>query len=196
MAYSKTNFFQTAFKTKVNEKNACGFRRIVCLDVTLVLFSSFPVIIQLYQWFSTRMPRHLAMLLSFRHVLASRRCHHIVLWLTNNAAWWKGWKHYSYGTFTKISIPFSWYWFTIYNQQLFKTIGNHPSLMNASMIIFFNKKDIFREKLFGRSRRHHIAMDAFMNCFPDYCGTKNYKEMCNFILNKVRIWIVHNLRQT
>jgi len=65
------------------------------------------------------------------------------------------------------------------------------------MIIFFNKKDIFREKLFGRSRRHHIAMEDFMNCFPDYCGTKNYKEMCNFILNKVssRVRIVRNLDQ-
>ena len=66
-------------------------------------------------------------------------------------------------------------------------IGNHVSLLNASMIIFFNKKDVFREKLFGRSRRHHVAMDNFMSCFPDYCGTKNYKEMCNFILSKFEV---------
>jgi len=58
--------------------------------------------------------------------------------------------------------------------------------MNASLILFLNKKDLFFDKIFGRSQRHNIAMESFMRCFPDYSGTKNFEDMCNFVFTKYR----------
>jgi len=58
---------------------------------------------------------------------------------------------------------------------LFDEICNLKYFKNTSMIIFFNKDDIFREKI------QKVNLNV---CFPDYKGGLNYQAALNFIIKK------------
>jgi guanine nucleotide-binding protein subunit alpha len=56
---------------------------------------------------------------------------------------------------------------------LFDEICNSRWFTKASMIVFFNKSDLFREKLKTKS----ISV-----CFPEYKGSDDFDESCNYII--------------
>ena len=56
---------------------------------------------------------------------------------------------------------------------LFEEIANCRFFKNTSIIIFFNKNDIFEEK---------IKKVDLKCCFPNYTGGKNYKPAIDYIV--------------
>lgn len=55
---------------------------------------------------------------------------------------------------------------------LFDEICNCRYFRNTSIVIFFNKKDLFEEKL------QKVDLNV---CFPEYSGGKDFKQAANFI---------------
>uniref|UniRef100_A0AC35TX30 Guanine nucleotide-binding protein G(O) subunit alpha n=1 Tax=Rhabditophanes sp. KR3021 TaxID=114890 RepID=A0AC35TX30_9BILA len=58
------------------------------------------------------------------------------------------------------------------SMQLFQSICNSSWFQNTAMIVFFNKKDLFAEK---------ILKTNITTAFPEYDGGQNYEEAMNFI---------------
>jgi G-protein alpha subunit len=58
---------------------------------------------------------------------------------------------------------------------LFDEVCNSVFFMKSNMIVFFNKNDIFREKI----KRVHLNV-----CFEDYAGPMEYEESIDFIMDK------------
>eukprot|EP01125_Pyxidicula_operculata_P014872 TRINITY_DN5008_c0_g1_i2.p2 TRINITY_DN5008_c0_g1~~TRINITY_DN5008_c0_g1_i2.p2 ORF type:complete len:125 (+),score=13.27 TRINITY_DN5008_c0_g1_i2:936-1310(+) len=59
--------------------------------------------------------------------------------------------------------------------QLFKEICNSDFFLNTSIILFFNKADIFKEK---------ISFVGLNVCWSDYKGPNDYNEGTQFIQKK------------
>jgi len=58
---------------------------------------------------------------------------------------------------------------------LFDGICNSPWFWNTTFVIFFNKRDIFQEK---------IETVDLKKCFPDYTGSNDWEQAANFIRDK------------
>ncbi|ORY36928.1 G-alpha-domain-containing protein [Rhizoclosmatium globosum] len=59
--------------------------------------------------------------------------------------------------------------------NVFNSICNHPLFKNTSTILFFNKIDLFREK---------IKTSPIQSYFPDFHGGENYDEGCLYFEKK------------
>jgi len=59
--------------------------------------------------------------------------------------------------------------------KLFKEISNSKWFMDTSIILFFNKKDLFEEK---------IKKKDLSEVFPEYKGGNNYDKACEFLTQK------------
>jgi len=59
--------------------------------------------------------------------------------------------------------------------QLFKELCNSKWFAKTSFVMFFNKKDIFAEKI----KRVPLTV-----CFPEYSGTQEFKDTSEFIIAK------------
>ena len=58
------------------------------------------------------------------------------------------------------------------SMKLFDSICNNKWFMDASVILFLNKKDLFAEK---------IERSPLTICFPEYAGEMNYEEGVSYI---------------
>ncbi len=56
--------------------------------------------------------------------------------------------------------------------NIFESIANNKWFTNTSIILFFNKKDLFEEK---------IKKSPLNVCFQDYTGENNYDETSSYI---------------
>ena len=54
------------------------------------------------------------------------------------------------------------------SMQMFKEISNNKNLQNTPILIFFNKSDLFREKL---ANGHELS-----SLFPEYTGKLKHDE--------------------
>ena len=61
------------------------------------------------------------------------------------------------------------------SMKLFESISNNKWFIETSIILFFNKKDIFQEKI------HQSPLTV---CFPEYRGGNSYSETSQYIKNK------------
>ena len=61
--------------------------------------------------------------------------------------------------------------------DVFKKVSNHNSFANTPIIIFFNKIDLFREK---------IVKKSINVCFNDYDGDNSYESSMHFIETKFK----------
>jgi len=59
--------------------------------------------------------------------------------------------------------------------QLFEEICNSEYFVKSDIMLFFNKEDLFRDK---------IARVDLSTCFPDYTGGKDFDKACTFIRDK------------
>uniref|UniRef100_A0A914Q336 Uncharacterized protein n=1 Tax=Panagrolaimus davidi TaxID=227884 RepID=A0A914Q336_9BILA len=59
--------------------------------------------------------------------------------------------------------------------ELFDTIAMSKFFTKTSMILFFNKKDLFEQK---------IKISPLSAAFPQYTGPMSYKEAINFLKNQ------------
>ena len=59
--------------------------------------------------------------------------------------------------------------------RLFSTVCNNQWFLNASMLLFLNKKDVFDEK---------IKYSPLVKCFPDYTGVQEPQDAKKFIAEK------------
>jgi hypothetical protein len=61
------------------------------------------------------------------------------------------------------------------SMKLFESICNNKWFTDTSIILFLNKKDIFREK---------IKTSPLTICFPEYQGPNTFDETSKYIANK------------
>jgi guanine nucleotide-binding protein G(i) subunit alpha len=58
------------------------------------------------------------------------------------------------------------------SMTLFETIANSKWFIKSCIILFFNKKDLFEEK---------IKKSPLTICFPDYCDSNEYDKTSSYI---------------
>lgn len=58
------------------------------------------------------------------------------------------------------------------SMQLFESIANNPFFEKSAVVLFFNKKDIFEQKI----KKSPLAI-----CFPEYQGVNTYEETTVYI---------------
>ena len=64
------------------------------------------------------------------------------------------------------------------SMQLFESICNNRWLLKSTIIIFFNKKDLFQEKI------QYIPLTV---CFPEYDGLDEYEEAVEYVRRKFEL---------